>query len=179
MLKPAAFQIDAAGHVYERDSSRASDGRGRWKRPGTLRERIKWRSRKNLKTGCLEWTGGKSPKGYALLWWGDRTHRVTHLVWTLAGKKLPHGMRLLHRCDNPGCIRLGHLFAGTDADNMRDRDRKGRQARGTGIHCARLTAAKVLTLRRSRTPIKILAKRFKISLASAYKARNGATWKHL
>lgn len=36
------------------------------------------------------------------------------------------GLFVLHRCDNPKCIRVSHLFLGTIADNNHDAKAKGR-----------------------------------------------------
>lgn len=33
---------------------------------------------------------------------------------------------VLHHCDNPQCLRLEHLFQGTQSDNMKDMNAKGR-----------------------------------------------------
>lgn len=51
------------------------------------------------------------------------------LSWQIANGSIPDGLQVLHHCDNGACIRPDHLFVGTQADNMRDMDAKGR--RGT------------------------------------------------
>lgn len=80
---------------------------------------------------CWRWLGRHDAKdGYAVASVGNqpkRLHRV-FLVW--AGVTIPPGHLVLHRCDNPGCVRPDHLFTGTQADNMRDMSRKGRSLRG-------------------------------------------------
>ncbi len=53
-------------------------------------------------------------------------HRVS---WELETGQLPD-KHVLHHCDNPRCVRLSHLFSGTQRDNNRDRDQKGRVASG-------------------------------------------------
>jgi len=54
-------------------------------------------------------------------------HRIS---WRLHNGDIPAGMCVLHKCDNPRCVRPEHLFLGTQADNIADKVRKGRQARG-------------------------------------------------
>ena len=40
---------------------------------------------------------------------------------------IPQGYKVLHICDNPLCVNPDHLFLGTQSDNIKDRDMKGRQ----------------------------------------------------
>jgi hypothetical protein len=68
-------------------------------------------------------------------------------MWELTYGDIPAGMIICHRCDNPPCVRPEHLFLGTQADNQRDRKRKGRSGRGEKNGRAKLTARAVREIR--------------------------------
>jgi hypothetical protein len=76
-----------------------------------------------LKTdGCWLWTG-HLVKGYGNLSEGGRKgrHLYAHRVsWSLANGQIPAGMNVLHKCDNPKCVRPDHLELGSHAKNLRD-----------------------------------------------------------
>lgn len=90
----------------------------------------------DLLTPCREWTGYCDRQGYGVRAIGRPRRyrkgivrdpvRVHRWVWEQVYGPIAEGMCVLHRCDNPPCYRLDHLFLGTRADNNADRDAKGR-----------------------------------------------------
>lgn len=78
---------------------------------------------------CWEWIAGKRGKtGYGSFKINGvviDTHRVS---WMIHFGPIPDGKCVLHKCDNRVCIRPDHLFLGTQLDNIRDMDKKGRRS---------------------------------------------------
>jgi hypothetical protein len=85
-----------------------------------------------ISTPCREWQGARLVNGgYGAIRRGGKVWRVHR--WVMAqvhGEQAIQGKVVMHLCDNPPCFRLDHLAIGTQADNMADRNAKGRQARG-------------------------------------------------
>ena len=96
----------------------------RWK-PWTL-ELFMDKVRKS--DGCWEWTGARDANGYGITWFRLKQERTHRLSWHLHFGA-PGALHVLHRCDNPPCVRPDHLFLGTRSDNMRDCSDKGRTPR--------------------------------------------------
>jgi hypothetical protein len=82
--------------------------------------------------GCWCWTANKNNKGYGLFRPGGvAPKRLAHrLAYADAYEEIPKGICVLHKCDNPACVRPDHLFLGTMLDNTRDMDAKGRRRVG-------------------------------------------------
>jgi hypothetical protein len=112
-----------AGAVRDREWSRRAAA-ARW---GTLAERFASRVRKHPGDACWTWAGAHDTDGYGRLEAFGAKHAGAHRVaWILANGPIPEGLFVCHRCDNPGCIRVDHLFLGEPRENTQDSLRKGR-----------------------------------------------------
>ena len=83
---------------------------------------------------CWQWQGSFkiSPNRPKKNWHGqwrnkegkvELTHRAS---WRLHNGKIPKGMFVLHKCDNPLCVNPEHLYIGTQFNNMKDMVDRGR-----------------------------------------------------
>ena len=100
----------------------------------TVAERIRAHST-ITPSGCIEWTGTRTRGGYGSIKVDGAMRRVPRVAWALAHGPIPEGMHVLHKCDNPPCCNVEHLFLGTNADNIADRIAKRRNPRGAVTHC--------------------------------------------
>ena len=81
-------------------------------------------------TGCWIWCASSARGGYGQFntskddgrkWY--RAHRFSYEAYK---GKIPDGYVVMHVCDTPACVNPDHLKVGTQADNIADRDAKGR-----------------------------------------------------
>lgn len=132
---------------------------------------------------CWLWQGPLED-GYGRLRWGSRRMERAHRVaWILTHGNIPPGMYVLHSCDMRSCVNPAHLFLGDSLTNMRDRNRKERQARGERVGSAKLTAKQVRQLRHRYAAGDIsmarLAQLFGISRGYVWALVRRRNWQHI
>lgn len=128
---------------------------------------------------CWLWVGALNPRGYG--WFKQlNSHRC---AWMIYREEIPKGMFVLHKCDNTSCVNPDHLFLGTQNDNMKDMDEKGRRItpdrRGKMNGRCKLSESDVFAIRLSSASPMFLAKWFDISDSQVRAIQSGRGWKHL
>lgn len=142
---------------------------------------------RNPASGCWEWKKGRNANGYGLIrilgrgYSSSLAHRVSY---TLFCSRIPDGLFVCHRCDNPSCVNPTHLVLG-DADfNMSDMVRKGRWGGRCGERspCAKLTSSQVVDIRKRYSAGEKtgrIAKDYGVTPMTVIYAATGKKWRHL
>ena len=125
---------------------------------------------------CWVWTAGTDIFGYGAIAPGRRSglgrlgrrsvaaHRVS---WLIHCGIIPEDLCVLHRCDNPLCVRAkDHLFLGTKGDNWRDMQAKGRQ----------VVTVRKLTDEQAREVLKMSETMSDSAIAAKFGANPGTIW---
>jgi len=136
---------------------------------------------------CWAWRGFRNHEGYGRIFLStdpDGIHRrswLAHrLVWRLLHGPIPAGRLVCHACDDRACCNPAHLWLGTDADNARDRDAKGRGAMGTRCGAAKLTPALIVDARRAHEQgesLRSIGRRLGVHHGTIANAIRGVYWK--
>lgn len=139
-------------------------------------------------SGCWLWLGAVSARGHGQFFLTDNkgkrgiigAHRAG---WMINVGRIPDGLLVCHRCDNPGCVNWEHHFLGTHADNSADMVRKRRHrlpdSVGEKNPAATLNERDVALIRSSRRPVAELADMFSVTKTCIHECQVGATWRHL
>lgn len=136
---------------------------------------------------CWPWqdscTTGYGSFGLTLSFKNSKKYLAPRVMWTIVYGPIPRGQCVLHVCDNPLCVNPQHLFLGTQADNVRDCQTKGRMARGLNHSWAKLKEQNVRDIRNDYSigiiSMRGLARRHKVCLMTIQKIIYGITWKHI
>lgn len=133
---------------------------------------------------CWVWTASRKKFGYGRFVIRGRQWIASRVSWEITFGPIPAGRHVLHRCDNPPCIRPAHLFLGTNADNIADREAKGRTktVRGSESGMAKLTEGQVARIKERYTngaTIPELARDYAVSGGLVGMIIAGRIWQHV
>lgn len=143
-----------------------------------LKQRLEELSIPEPNSGCQLWCAGTNGAGYGYLTIEGVVRRAVRVAWELANGPIPVGLVLCHKCDVPACINVNHLFLGTHADNMHDRDRKGRGARNWGRKngSVKLTEQQVRSIQIDARPQTRIAAQYGVSQSMISLIKTGKNW---
>ena len=132
---------------------------------------------------CWEWQGLLKQGGlntfYGQMKVGGKNQYAHRVSYTLAYGPIPPQLVVRHMCHNSACCNPKHLRLGTHFDNMRDKTRAKRQAKGETNGRRKLTERQVIIMRYKRKPHGYFAKLFNVDSKTIANARLGVTWAHL
>jgi len=137
-----------------------------------------------MMSDCIEWDKYRQEDGYGVLFRKKRSWLAHRYAWFKANGPIPEGMHVLHKCDNPPCVNINHLFLGTNADNVADKIAKGRGAKVQGSQQgnAKLTETDIprihymLGMGYMQSEI---ARLFGVNRSTIYKIHSRKSWLHV
>ena len=146
--------------------------------------------------GCWYWTAGVNRFGYGKFKVHGKTVAAHRIAYLLERGSIPLGKLVCHECDHSGCVNPDHLWVGTEGDNMDDKVKKGRQAKGAahaavckpprlkGEQCAhsKLSTDQVVWLRKLRAEgrsLADLATQFGVCKQTVHDITTGKSWSHV
>lgn len=136
---------------------------------------------------CWEWTGAKNDKGYGQISVNGEVQYAHRVMYAFLHGEIPPGVQICHYCDNPGCVRPNHLFAGSSQDNAEDSMNKlnsyyaGQQGSKHGM--SKLNEDDVKEIRRLRSVENMthdeIGDLFGVGRTAIQKILTGQTWTHV
>ena len=150
----------------------------------TLLERFNEKHTIIMPSNCWMWVADADTCGYGRMRIKGKHVGAHRISYELHNGAIPEGLHVLHQCDTPVCVNPAHLSLGTHADNMRDRDLKGRNNpfMGEKHYAAKLTEKDVLEMRALRLKgalLRELAAKFDVGLTAVGRIVKRNTWKHI
>lgn len=138
----------------------------------------------NKTNDCWLWTACKV-SGYGAFGMNGTHYKAHRVSFIMHNGDIPEGYDVCHSCDNPLCVNPHHLFAGTEADNMRDMKNKNRNnsCKGEGNAHAKLKEQDVITIRneyaKGGATTRELASRYGVTSSTISAITRRLKWRHV
>ena len=155
---------------------------------------IRFFDKVKITDNCWIWTAAKDRGGYGQFFLNKTMVKPHRYSWEYFRRKIPDGLCVCHKCDNPPCVNPDHLFLGTMKDDIQDAIKKGRfhqnnqgfkkghdLNKGEKHYNAKLTKEQVKDIRRKYVPWKYtqekLAKEYNVSQSRISEILSNKYWK--
>jgi hypothetical protein len=141
---------------------------------------------KSSPNACWLWKKPPSYWGYGQARWNKKSYRAHRLSWEINFGPIPHSLLVCHKCDNRMCCNPSHLFVGTQADNIADMVKKGRNSYKTRIgeehKNAKLNDQKVREIKKllaAGFSLRKIAKLYNVSGSVIFDIKRKKKWRHV
>lgn len=164
----------------------------RWAKAPPAKDRFWANVKKGKANDCWLWIKLLDKKmGYGRTKIGGKAQGSHRKAFEFAVGKIPKGLCVCHKCDNPPCCNPNHLFLGTHKDNMQDAARKGRfkwngiipGLKGEKSPMAKLTEVEVVEIKKMSGTQKFtqtfLAQKYGVGQDEISRIVNGKRWAHI
>lgn len=130
---------------------------------------------------CWLWTASLNSNGYGQINLNPGTGKAHRVSWEIHVGKIPKGIGVLHKCNNPICVNPYHLYLGTQADNVRDMFESGRNPNLKGSRSGRskITEKQAIYIRNSKKRVRDLAIQFKLDRSTICNIKSKKIWSHI
>lgn len=145
----------------------------------SIEERLWGNSEPVTESGCWIYMRHRRRGDHGQIGFRNKVEYAHRVAWMLTYGDIPKGMCICHKCDVSCCVNPNHLFLGTQSDNTKDRDKKGRTRKGEDHPVSKLTERQVVEIRNDRRSYANICADYGITLGTLSPLKNRKTWKHV
>lgn len=139
-------------------------------------DKCRFMSYVNITDTCWIWIGSKGKHGYGALCFGknknDSAHRASYKLFN---GPISNDLHVCHTCDNPSCVKPGHLWLGTTQDNKKDQILKGRG----GLKLKEKDVVEIRKLYDNGIGSNTIARLFNVTCSTISNIAKRRLWKHI
>lgn len=139
---------------------------------------------------CWPWRG-RTKAGYGRVSFYSRrtgktprTQQAHRVAWEFVNGPIEDAsLEVCHTCDNPPCCNTAHHFLGTQSDNARDMQAKGRgrggSMPGSANPSARLTEAQIMAIRKDGRSQRLIGIEYGVTKTMIRMIQKRKAWSHV